>query len=193
MKILVMFVGFLLAVSACLYFPNKMLQGAIDKQIPSDEWTKAPLNIKEKIFLYERYGGEWQTSNKEPIVFTSDEAVLRNKFAEEKVYRFTPMIYNKNEGETISDPEIYINLPAELKIMNPRLWRLTDDVDGLQYHAGLPESNIPPFSMLGINESLFIVFPKPGRYEASYSIKGTTKKGVGVSVDNRKFYFDLTR
>ena len=45
-----------------------LVQRSIEAHIPPSQET--PPQIERRIFLYERYGGEWHTSNKEPILFT---------------------------------------------------------------------------------------------------------------------------
>lgn len=168
-----------------------LVQRSIEVQIPPPQEIP-PQKIEQKIFLYERYGGEWQTSNREPILFTSDTAVLRKKFVAGAEYRFTPTIHNSSRSATLASPvQLYLNLPTELAVKKPRLWVIADVDEFTQYVANIP-ADIPPGASNTLNESLFIVFPRPGRYRATYSIHGTTRTGEGFTTDRRTLYFELT-
>jgi len=168
-----------------------LVQRSIEAQIPPPQEIP-PQKIEQKIFLYERYGGEWQTSNKEPILFTSDTAVLRKKFVAGAEYRFTPTVHNSSRTVTLADPiQLYINLPTELVVKKPRLWVIADIDEFTQYVANIP-ADIPPGASNTLNESLFITFPGPGRYPATYSIHGTTRTGEGFATDRRTLNFELT-
>ncbi len=163
----------------------------IQEQVPP--LAGRPSRTENRIFLYERYGGEWHTSNDEPILFASDQAFLRNEFVAGRKYRFTPTIHNGSEMVTLANPvQLYINLPTELQVVRPKLWVISGaDSGSTQYVARVPDA-IPPRTGGTLNESLFIVFPKPGRYFATYSIHGTTSKGEGFSTERRTLYFELT-
>ncbi len=163
----------------------------VQEQIPP--LAGRPPSIENRIFLYERYGGEWHTSNDEPILFANNQAVLRNKFVEGNVYRFTPTIHNGSEIVTLANPvHLYINLPTGLQVARPKLWVISGTDSGFtQYVARIPAA-IPPGTGSTLNESLFVIFQKPGRYLATYSIHGTTSKGEGFLTDRRTLYFELT-
>ena len=168
-----------------------LVQRSIEAQVPPPQEIPTQ-KIEQKIFLYERYGGEWQTSNREPILFTSDTAVLRKKFVAGAEYRFTPTVHNSSRTVTLANPvQLYINLPTELVIRKPKLWVIADIDEFTQYVANIP-ADIPPGASNTLNESLFITFPGPGRYPATYSIHGTTRTGEGFSTDRRTLYFELT-
>ena len=167
------------------------VQLSIEVQIRPSAETPPP--VENRIFLYERYGGEWHTSNKEPILFVNNQAVLRNKFGEGREYRFTPTVHNGSKTVTLVNPvQLYINLPTELKVKKPSLWVIADvDNEFTQYTASIP-ADIPPGTGNTLNESLFIVFPRPGRYRSTYSIHGTTSTGEGFATERRAFDFVLT-
>lgn len=151
-----------------------------------------PHTSTKRIFLYERYGGEWHTSNREPIVFVNNNAFLRSHFVKGKTYRFTPMIRNAHETVALATGVgLFIELPKTLTVQPPTLWRITDsEGDVVDYYAEMAE--IPPGASMGINESLFITFPSPGRYRVRYVIQGRATTGEGFEQIARTFYFELT-
>lgn len=163
----------------------------VQEQVPPS--ADMLFHIENRIFLYERYGGEWHTSNNEPILFTNDQTFLRNKFDAGRDYRFTPTIHNGSKTVTLMNPvQLYINLPKELKVKKPDLWVIASIDDEFTQYAASIHDNIPPGTGNTLNESLFIIFPGPGRYPATYSMHGTTSKGEGFSTDRRTLYFELT-
>lgn len=180
----------ILAVATIFFVPRLYAQKAIQEQIPPT--VEVSSRIEDKIFLYERYGNEWHTSMREPILFTNDKAFLKNRFEKDRAYRFTPTIYNGNKRVALADPvQLYIELPEEIEVEQTSLWVHTDS-DGVinAYFANI-RSEIPPGGGTTINESLFLKFLEPGRYKARYYIKGRTTTGEGFEPIVRTVEFVL--
>lgn len=148
--------------------------------------------VSQRVLLYERYGGEWHTSNKEPILFTNNLSFLRAPYTEGRQYRFTPTVQNTNPGVTLIAPvQVFINFPPGVIVKQPIMWVISDTSNGTQVSGTIP-GGIPPDMSNTLNESLFLTFSKPDRYEVSYTIHGTTATGEGFSTQRRTFFFHLT-
>ena len=61
------------------------------------------------LLLFERYAGEWQGTNDDPIWFRDDEATLRKPFVVGKKYPFTPSVYNFTTDVTIRRMTLFFN------------------------------------------------------------------------------------
>ncbi len=181
-------VPFILALITTKYVPEVLLnREAREIAQPFIEETQP---IEKKILLYERYGGEWHTSNREPIFFTSNQAYLRNHFVAGKAYRFMPMIYNGNENVSLAaGVELYIEFPPGLTFQETKMWRIADIKPGsTTFYTQIPVE-IHPGGSMGINESLFIIFPGKGRHPVKYYIRGRRVTGEGFKQIVRNFDF----
>jgi len=189
-KTAIMLVGLIVVVFVYFHAPAFITKKYIEQQIPKQS-EEIKLTIDKKIFLLEKYGGEWHGSPVKPIVFSDEKSILRSTFTEGRKYRFTPTIYNGNRSITIS-AELFLNLPSEVTVDETKLWRLTDKDGEFNQYAAIFPINVPPESTNTMNESIFLSFPKPGRYKATYSIHGTGSNGEGFTTGIRAFYFELT-
>jgi hypothetical protein len=71
------------------------------------------------------------------------------------------------------------------------MWVLTEkDSESATYYARIP-AEIHPGGGMTINESLFLKFPKAGRYPVRYIILSRTTKGEGIERIERRFDFVL--
>ncbi len=138
----------------------------------------AGIPIESKVVLLERYGGEWQSSNEFQIKLP-DRHLLQNSFTEGRYYRFTPMLQHTKPGALLTSISLFIHMPNNLKLQETKLWRITDiGAKYTTYWAMIPHVQYGILS--GIDESLFIAFPKADTYVIPYTIVGTIVEGSTV-------------
>lgn len=98
-------------------------------------------------------------------------------------YRITPLMQNLNEPGLIA-PIITIRLPLSVRVRPTRFWNTTVQGGSRLIRSAVllrPANKIPS----GVNESLFLGFPQPGRYPVEYEIAGDID---GVDVYARGSY-----
>ena len=145
--------------------------------------------LENRIVLSERYGGEWHSSN-EFRIRLDNNAVLRNRFVEGNYYRFTPTVDNLTPRSALIGVILFLDIPAELDIKPTKIWRIAEITGKVkEYFAVIDE--VPFGISMGIDESLFVRFPHPGKYPVRYTIAGRTTT-AGLPKIQRQFVFELT-
>jgi len=149
--------------------------------------------IESKTIILERYGGEWQSSNEFQIKLPNQHA-LQAQFRKGHAYRFTPMLQQEKRGALLTSVSLFIRIPNDVQVQPTRLWRITDiGPKYTTYWAMIPTVQYGLLS--GIDESLFLTFPKADTYPIFYSIVGTVVEGSSIRSLNpikRVFAFKLT-
>lgn len=154
-----------------------------------------------QLLLFQRYGGEWQGTNDNDIYFTDDNAVLRKPFVPGKKYWFAPGVANQTVDLTVGVTTVFFNFPKEHGALgfsfpeepdNPsNPWQFGNDFSTTYQYSVRIGGTEPGYSN-SVSKVLWITFPKPGRYQVTYTIHGTTARGRGFAIPRRRFYFELT-
>ena len=152
----------------------------------------AGIPIESKTVMFERYGGEWQSSNEFQIKLP-DKHALQAPFMAGHVYRFTPMLQHEKRGALLTSVSLFIRIPNGVQVQQTRLWRITDiGSKYTTYWAMIPSVQYGIYS--GIDESLFLTFSKADTYPIPYTIIGTVVEGAAIRSLNpikRVFAFRL--
>ena len=138
-----------------------------------------------QIVVYERYPNEWGVvllGKGAKFLRLNHQTLLNGLVSKEQ--RFTVVIANKNEGVPFLRPRIYLKIPVGVIVKKTRLWRhATTDT---QYHTYWAEEfgDIYNDEVRGPDESLFLQFVAPGKYQFGFVVQGTTPNQIIKLSDN---------
>lgn len=151
--------------------------------------------IRERIFLLERYGGEWGGDNERDLVL-DNRGIAQNKFVSGKEdYRLTPAVILAESDDpfepliSLIGIKIFISFPREITITNSKSWLFNGERNGYKVYATSLES-IDNGTLASSREPLRMMFPESKPYIIPYSISGRTTAGAFKRID-RTFVLNL--
>jgi hypothetical protein len=116
--------------------------------------------------------------------------VFRHQFKAKHGFRLTPTISNDNDIP-LYEPRIVISVPEEVSAKEqPRLWQINI---GQGYRQFFAEGFGPILRGVsrGPNESIYLIFPRPGQYSVKYSVSGIALDNITINVSGW-FLLELT-
>jgi hypothetical protein len=144
-------------------------------------WPDKKEVLEKNIKLVENYPGEWpKTSTQFKRTMPLYGETLRNAFRKERDdYRLTPFVGNGNKAP-LYEPRIRIELPINITVKPTKYW-MPDVGSNSHIFTTTPFGTVTKGYAQGVNESLFLTFPKPGLYRINYLITGISG-GTSISI-----------
>ncbi len=151
--------------------------------------------IERRIFLRERYGGEWQYPPGTHVILNK-KSVLKKPFVEGAYYALTPAILNDNsqDSHVAVIVTMFLYFPSDIVVKQPRFWRPAEAREGFQPYFASISQPISPGIEDTVDETLQLKFPRPGQYRIPYSISGTAiTTGKALKTVGGWFTIELTK
>ncbi len=142
--------------------------------------TDKPKLVMDKIRFGERYAYEFDNylgSANEPRNMSriiEQNAILRKRYNPNEAVRLTPAIINDNEGIPLKQARIQLIFGQGIVAKNHRGWDEQEVNGRYSYKFNEPINN----TALNTDYSIFIQFPKPGRYQIVALIDGEYLEGM---------------
>ena len=139
--------------------------------------------IEEGVYLLERYGGKLGGSN-DVEMRLDNNTLIKNKFAEGKRYKFTPMIDSNNSNIALTGLDLFVTFPENVLVEHSRKhWRLVESSQNTKRYW-IPLGTATYGKPSSVIESLSLVFPKPGKYPIGCAFarngSGKIERNVGA-------------
>lgn len=144
-----------------------------------------------RIFLYERWGGEWGQPGLQIALNQTDG--LRATFVPGKEYRITPGVAHELSDTRLRGVQMYLKIPVAItvRLESPTRWVHADTRFGFhEYYFNILAEIASGFGE-NSTEPMWLTFPQAGRYPIFYSITGETTTGGVFSKVDESFLIQL--
>ena len=155
------------------------VQGSQNTNINID-YSNKPKLVMDKIRFAERYAYEFDKylgSANEPRNMSriiEQNAILRKRYNPNEAVRLTPAIINDNEGIPLKQARIQLIFGQGIVVKNHQGWDEQEVNGRYSYKFNEPINN----TALNTDYSIFVQFPKPGRYQIVALIDGEYLEGM---------------
>lgn len=149
------------------------------RSAPAPDPSVEKKRLESNLALWEFYPKyEWPLSGDATANSRSIEGqTLRARFmSPDGEYRLTPLLFNGNAGDGVPllNPNIDVFFPVTVQASETRLWAPNINETHRVFSTG-PDFGPVLTAPSGVNESLFLKFPRPGRYQVRFRLSGIAK------------------